>query len=122
MKQLWEETLQLAVREVEGYPCIHLSGEGEACGAGALEQAFEALIGQGQTRVVLDTRGVRFLDPRCSDAIARIVQRLEAEGGMLVVVDQSLPVERTLKLLEVERLVQVVPTVGQATTYLDWHE
>lgn len=122
MRRLWDETLQLEVREVEGYPCVHLSGEGEACGAGALEQTFEALIGRGQTRVVLDTRDLRFLDPRCFDAIARIVERLTKAGGMMVVVDPSLPVERTLKLLDVERLAHVVPTVGQAATYLDWHE
>lgn len=122
MKPVWAETLRLDVVEVDGYPCVRLTGEGEQCGADTLERAFETLIRRGMTRVVLDTRDVRFLDPQCYEALESVVHKLEATGGLLVVVDQSLPVERTLKLLDVERLAPVVPTISQATTYLDWHE
>ena len=50
------------------------------------------------------------------------LQRLEEEGGLLVVVDQSLPVERTLKLLDLAQTVHVVPGVRQATAYLDGYD
>jgi anti-anti-sigma factor len=122
MKQAWPTVLEVSVGEVDGYPCVRLSGEGERQGAQEVAHTFERLIGQGRTRLVLDTRDLRFLDPRCCAMLETVVQRLADEGGLLVVVDQSLPVERALKLLSLEQMVHVAPSVSQATTYLDWHE
>ena len=122
MRRAWSKALQLELSEVDGYPCIRLAGEGECRGAELLEQALDHVIAQGHQKVILDTRDILFLDPVCYEVLASAIQRLEREGGLLVVVDQSLPVERTLKLLNLEQLVHVVPAVSQATTYLDWHE
>jgi anti-anti-sigma factor len=122
MRKAWSETLQVKVEQVEGYPCVRLTGEGECAGAEVLEGVIQGLLDDGQHRVVLDTRDVRFLNQRCYEALEAAVRNLEEEGGLMVVVDQSLPVERTLKLLDIERLVHVVPSVSQATAYLDWHE
>jgi anti-anti-sigma factor len=122
MKQAWSETLRVEVSQIDNYPCVRLTGEGEGVGARLLERTLRRLIEGGHNRLVLDTRDVRFLDQRCYEALEAVVRMLEEEGGRLVVVDQSLPVERTLKLLHVERLAPVVNSISQATSYLEWRE
>ena len=38
-----------------------------------------------------------------------------------MIVDQSDPLERTLKLLNLNALAEAVPTVSQASSYLSWN-
>jgi anti-anti-sigma factor len=122
MKQAWLETLQIAMDEVHGYPIIRLEGECEARGAQTLEETFSRLMRQGHRQLVLDTRQVRFLDQECFAAIERLADKLQEADGHLVVVDQSPPVERALKLLNVGSVAHVVPSLGQAAAYLDWQD
>lgn len=122
MKQAWAETLQIAVDAVDDYPIVRLAGECEAHGAQHLESVFARLMEQGHTRLVLDTRDVRFIEPECFGVLERVVEALDRLDGSLVVVDQSLPVERALKLLNVDSLAHVVPTLAQAAAHLDWQD
>jgi anti-anti-sigma factor len=122
MKQAWPETLGIAVHNVDGYPCLKFTGEGECNGARHLEQVLNGLIEEGHTRIILDTREMRFLDPSCAESLVRVFRRLEGEGGTMVVVDSCLPLERALKLLTLEQLAHVVPSISQAMAYLEWHE
>ena len=119
MRPTGEERLELGLEYVDGYPCVRMSGESGREGAGVLRDTIQTLLNEGHTDLVLDTRDLRFLDLRCCSVLEEAAERLEEEGGQLVVVDQSLPVERTLKLLSVEHRVQVLPTISQATHYLD---
>lgn len=69
---------------------------------------------------MVDTREVRYLDNSCYQALTGAVEQVRAAGGECVIVDQSDPLERTLKLLSLGEHVKSVPTVSQATTYLRW--
>jgi len=115
------DTLQVDVVRTAGYPCIRLSGEGDSEGSRLLQGALQHLIESGCCRMILDTRDVRYLDLHCLETLKDGLCMAEDGGGLLVIVDQSLPVERTLKLLDVERLIPVFPSVSQAAAYLDWH-
>ncbi len=121
MKQVWLKRLAIDVSQVEGFPCIRIEGEGEPHGAKLLEQTFEELLENQHTHVIVDTREVRFLDPSCFLAIQSAADRLDGEGGCLVLVDQCLPVERALKLLGLDKIAHVMPTVSQACSYLGSH-
>ena len=59
-----------------------------------------------------------YLDNSCSQALTGAVEQVRAAGGECVIVDQSDPLERSLKLLNLGQLVQAVPTISQASTYL----
>jgi anti-anti-sigma factor len=121
-KRANDRGLGVEVRDVGGYPCVRMTGQGTPTDAARVATTFEDMLNTGARRLLLDMRDVAFLDIACHDALARAIQRLRQSGGVLVLVDHSLPTERTLKLLSLERLVDVVPTMSQATAYLDWHE
>jgi anti-anti-sigma regulatory factor len=53
-------------------------------------------------------------------AIEAVLQRLAGEGGGLVIVDRCAPVERALKLMGLEQLTHVVPSLPEAVRYLEW--
>lgn len=119
MKPVWCDTLEVEVDEQEGYPCVRLHGEGERRGAARLTEEIERLIGAGHTHVIIDARGVRFLDPSCAQALEAAWERLKEEGGTFVLVDHSPPVERALKLLGLDQLAQVASTPSQAVRFLE---
>lgn len=119
MKQVGYDTLEVVVDEQEGYPCVRLHGEGERRGAERLTRVIEGLIGAGHTHVIIDARGVRFLDPYCALALQSALERLQEEGGTFVMVDQSPPVERALKLMGLEQHAHVASTLSQAVHYLE---
>ena len=121
MKQALPNQLEFEVGETAGYVCVRVQGEGEPQGARRLETALTELISEGHRHVILDMRDIRFLDPVSCDAIKSALERAEEEGGRFVVVDQSLPLERALKLLGLDKLAHVVPTISQATRYLSAH-
>lgn len=117
-ERAWGNTLELEVEEAAGFPSIRLHGEGERRGAARLRELAEELIRNGKTDIIVDARGVRFLDPDSAEALSAVMARLEEEGGALVIIDQSQPVERALKLLGMEQLAHVVATPEQAVRYL----
>jgi anti-anti-sigma factor len=116
--QRWPAAVE--VDEVDGFPRLRLCGD---CGNSIADQIgarLDALIDAGRLQILLDTRDVSYLDPACHGILSDAIARIRAAGGSFVIVDQSPPVERILKLLNLEALSQVVPTTNQATTYLRW--
>jgi anti-anti-sigma factor len=120
MRQAYAEAFGMELKQACGFPVIHLSGEGDERACELLESAISELSVRGYTRIILDTRDLRFLTPPCLETLEDLATRLEHEGGLLVAFDQCLPVERTLKLLGLERCIHVVPTLAQAADLLNW--
>lgn len=120
MKSAEPRVNDMALDQIDGYPRVVLRGECDSGLAARLDQRLEQLIRGGCRGFMLDTREVRYLDNSCYMALAGAIERLHAAGGTCVIVDQSDPLERTLKLLNLGELVESVPTVTQASTYLRW--
>src|SRR5437660_745580 len=106
--------------EIDGYPRVVLSGECDSELAGRIRQRLDQLIRGGCRGVMVDTREIRYLDNSCYQALTGAVEQVRAAGGECVIVDQSEPLERTLKLLSLGELVRAVPTISQASSYLRW--
>jgi anti-anti-sigma factor len=106
--------------EIDGFLCVVLWGECDSGLARRLSQRLDQLIREGCRGLMVDTREVRYLDNSCYQALTGAVEQVRAAGGECVIVDQSDPLERTLKLLSLGEQVKSVPTVSQATTYLRW--
>jgi anti-anti-sigma factor len=106
--------------EIEGYPRVVLRGECNSKLAACLDQRLDQLLHSGCRGFMVDTRGLRYLDGSCCQALSGAVERVRAAGGECVIVDQSDPLERALKLLSLGQSVEAVPTVSQAATYLRW--
>jgi anti-anti-sigma regulatory factor len=120
MKKVWTDQLDVELDETNAYPCLRLLGAGERTGAERFTRMADELIEAGHTQIILDARSMRFLDPECVTAIEAVVQRLAGEGGGLVIVDRCAPVERALKLMGLEQLTHVVPSLPEAVRYLEW--
>ena len=103
---------------VSGYPRLTLHGECSATAATELRERMERLISRGCLAIMLDTQDVSFLDSEFYDTLVRAITRVREAGGAFVIIDQSPPVERMLKLMNLEQLSRVVSTAGQAATYL----
>jgi anti-anti-sigma factor len=114
----WPQAVELD--EVDGFPRLRLCGECGGPAAGQLRQRLDGLIAAGRLQILLDTREIAYLDPSCHAILADAIDRIRAAGGAFVIVDQSSPVERILKLLNLEAQSQVVPTTSQAIGYLRW--
>jgi anti-anti-sigma factor len=108
------------VDEVDGFPRLRLCGDCVYSTADQLRERLNALIEAGRLQILLDTRDMSYLDPVCHGILSQAIERIREAGGAFVIVDQSPPVERILKLLNLEALSQVVPTTSQATSYLRW--
>lgn len=106
--------------EIDGYCRIVLRGECDSGLAGRLKQRLDQLIRDGCRGLMVDTREVRYLDNSCYQALTGAVEQVRAAGGECVIVDQSDPLERSLKLLNLGALVKSVPTISQASTFLRW--
>src|SRR6476619_7058995 len=114
----WPSAVELD--EVDGFPRLRLCGECGSVTAGQLQTRLNGLIDDGRLQILLDTRDVSYLDPACYAILTDAIARVRAAGGSVVIVDQSPPVERILKLLNLEAESQVVPTTSQAVGYLRW--
>jgi anti-anti-sigma factor len=117
-QKVCSSTLHLEIQEAAGFPSIKLHGEGEHRGAEQLKEAVDELIRSGRTEVMIDARNLTFLDPESAEVLSAAMEQLEEQGGAMVIVDHTQPVERALRLLGLEQLVHVVRTPEQAARYL----
>jgi anti-anti-sigma factor len=118
MDRLETRLPRMSLDLVSGYPRLTLHGECGANAATELSERMERLISRGYLSIMLDTRDVSFLDGEFHETLLRTIARVREAGGTFVIIDQSPPVERMLKLLNLEQVSRVVPTVAQAAGYL----
>ena len=120
MKSPEPRVADMLLDEIDGYSRVVLRGECNSGLATRLRQRLDQLVRDGCRGLMLDTREVRYLDNSCYQALTGAVEQVRAAGGECVIVDQSDPLERCLKLLNLAALVKSVPTISQASTYLRW--
>jgi anti-anti-sigma factor len=106
--------------EIDGYPRLVLRGECDSDIAARLDQRLDQVIEAGRRGLMVDTREVRYIDGNCCRVLVGAIERVRAAGGECVIVDQSDPLERSLKLLTLGDMAMAVPTVSQASSYLRW--
>jgi anti-anti-sigma factor len=118
MKTVEPRFTDMWMDEIDGYPRVVLRGECDSGIAARLDRRLDQLLRAGCRGLMVDTRGLRYLDGSCCQALCGAIERLRAAGGECVIVDQSEPLERALKLLSLSQSVEAVPTVSQAAVYL----
>jgi anti-sigma B factor antagonist len=80
-----------------------------------LELAFEELIGENKTRVVLDLSGVSKLDSGGLGKVVNCLSRLKKAGGTMRLAGVKGMIEGVLKMTLVDRLMKVYPTALEAS-------
>lgn len=80
-----------------------------------LELAFDDLLREKKTRVVLDLTHVSKVDSGGVGKIVNCLSRLRMEGGSLALSGVSGMIGGVLKLTQVDRLVKIYPTAQEAS-------
>jgi anti-anti-sigma factor len=108
MVRVVREPLSLVARRQGSMLTVIARGELDAAGAPTLHEAVGDAVDLGVTDVVVDCRGLRFADAAGVRALLDIKERLDAEGGSLILFAPAEPVQRALELIGVEKSFFVV--------------
>jgi anti-sigma B factor antagonist len=79
-----------------------------------VETIVDELVKAGRTRAILDLTGVNYVDSAGIGLIALASGRLKEAGGKLVAVAAEGRVLEMLKMTQVNRIVEVFPTMQEA--------
>jgi anti-sigma B factor antagonist len=111
-----EKTLQIVKKEFKaGITIVELSGPlhmGVECKQ--LELAFDELLRENHTRVVLDLSGLTKLDSGGLGKIVNCFSRLKRAGGTLRLAGASGMIEGVMKLAHADRFLKSYPTAREA--------
>jgi anti-sigma B factor antagonist len=80
-----------------------------------LEQLVDEVIRQNEKWVIFDLSRVPFIDSCGVGTIVTILGRLKTAGGTLRLTGVTEMVEGVLKLTQVARLIEIFPTVAEAS-------
>ena len=98
----------------DGVGLIVLGGEVDISSAPRFKREFEQLTGAGHVDIVVDLKGVTFIDSSALGVLVGAVRRLHPLGGRLVVVAEGHPVMRPVTLTGLDQVFTVVPTRDEA--------
>jgi anti-sigma B factor antagonist len=79
-----------------------------------IEQAVEDMIRRQETRVIFDLSGVSFIDSSGVGTIVRCLAKLKKLGGTLRLTGVKGMVEGVLKLTQIDKVIEIYPTVSEA--------
>ena len=106
--------LRLDSREEGDWTVLDVVGEVDLSTAPVLRARIEELVQRGTQRLVVDLRGVAFMDSSGLSVLVACMKRMREAGGDLAV---SCPNESILKVFTVtglDRLFTIRPSIGEA--------
>ena len=95
---------------------VGVTGEIDVASAPALRDAVLALLNRGADSLVVDLRGVTFLDSTGVGSLLRIHHRASLLGGAVHFVADQPAVLRVLDMMQLRRRLHVTPTVADVAT------
>jgi anti-sigma B factor antagonist len=96
--------LGVEVSKQDGTAVLTVTGEIDIATAPRLREQVVTLVGQGETRIVVDMEGVDFIDSTGLGALVGALKRVRTQGGELAIVCTR---PRLLKVFEITGLVRV---------------
>jgi anti-anti-sigma factor len=101
-------TLDVTTERVADQTRVVLVGELDIANAPLLESELERVEADSPGTVVLDLRGVEFIDSTGLRSVIAANERAQAAGGRLVVVRGSTAVERLFSVTQVDQRLEIV--------------
>jgi anti-sigma B factor antagonist len=102
------ELLEIAVSESGGVRLLRLTGELDMAGVDRFERSLISDQIPEATTLVIDLRGLTFIDSSGVRALIMADHRVRAEGGRFIVVRGQDPVNEVLEMTGVARRVEFV--------------
>jgi anti-sigma B factor antagonist len=107
--------LSLATRATGGYTVVEVRGEVDVYTAPVLRERLVEVIDGGAERVVVDLRGVDFLDSTGLGVLIGALKRLRLAGGELGLVCHSAKLLKIFRITALDRVFALYETVEAAT-------
>lgn len=107
--------LSLATRVIAGHTVLEVRGEVDVYTAPKLRERLVEVIDQGAERVVVDLRGVDFLDSTGLGVLIGALKRLRLAGGDLALVCHSAKLLKIFRITALDRVFALHDTVEAAT-------
>ncbi len=79
---------------------------------------IDALMRSGVHRLVLDLQGLSFINSTALGFLLALKERLEGEGGALAIARPSTVMEKALRVLRLDEVFRIRPTVEEAVADL----
>jgi anti-anti-sigma factor len=109
-----DEQLHIATTQGPDRVILALDGELDIVSSGLLQEALASADLEGSRAVVLDLRGVRFLDSTGLKAIFRVRNLVRESGLRFAVTQGSAQVQRLLSLTRLDEHLQTIDTPDAA--------
>jgi anti-anti-sigma factor len=108
--------LRCTIEKLDGAVCLKVSGELDIANVAVFQTHLkEASLDDS---VILDFRGLRYLDSSGIKALLSAQRNLARSGRRLVIAGPSEMVRRVFSVLDVERVIPMFATVEEALAYL----
>jgi anti-sigma B factor antagonist len=106
----------VTIRQWEGVSLVDLSGRLTSFESGALRDAIQGLLSQGQKNIVLNLTDLEYLDSSGIGDLVRNYMTVVKKGGAMKVVGLAPKVEEVLKITQ---LYQVFPEFPDEASALE---
>jgi anti-sigma B factor antagonist len=93
---------------------VRLPAEVDLTSAGRLREALLAALNQGTRALIVDMTATTFCDSAAVHSITRAARRAAASGAEIRLAAGTQPVLRILRLLGIDRVIGVYPSVPDA--------
>jgi anti-sigma B factor antagonist len=100
--------LEVSTRDREGGAHVALSGELDIATAPKLEEEVHRLEAEGRRLIVLDLRGLEFMDSSGLRALLAADTRARERGARLVIVRGDDRIQRVLRITRLDERLEIV--------------
>jgi anti-sigma B factor antagonist len=107
--------LALEARDQNGWGIIEVQGEIDLHTSSQLRHAIVGLLERGQNRIVIDLRGVGFMDSSGLGVLVAGLKRAKERDGTLAVVFEEGSVQRVLSITGLDKVFATFASVDEAT-------
>lgn len=108
-------------RETQGVPILVLSGKLDMFAKNAFKEAMEKYSEIQAKRVIIDMRGVSFIDSSGLGGLALAVKAFQAIKGSVIIVNPQDGVKSILQNVNFSKLIQMFETNEDYTTFSELH-
>lgn len=112
MKGVVDVTHRIDTVTESGLPVVRASGELDVVAAPELREALSAMPADGQVNVIVDLGRATFVDSSVLGILVGALRRAKDRQGDLWVACASPPVLTVLRVTNLDRVMQVRPTVA----------
>lgn len=108
------DAIDIGTAAQDGVLVVTVRGDLDLYTAPDLRAGMLAAIGDGAASVVLDLRATSFMDSTALGVIIAAMKALRAQGGRLVLVNESRSISKTLAITGLDELLAVERTIEEA--------